>query len=83
MDAYMNFEYTGAMTRSFIDVLTESQEQPQENQDSNNANNTTKEMSWKLLIEKMRTYLKSRNFDQVPQLTCGKKIDMSKINVNF
>jgi hypothetical protein len=68
MDAYINFEYTGAMTRSFIDVLTRHQE---------------KDMSWKSLLENMRSYLKSRNFEQVPQLTSGKKNDMSKTNVNL
>ena len=68
MDAYINFEYTGAMTRSFIDTLTRYQEE---------------DMSWKSLLENMRSSLKSRNFEQVPQLTSGKKIDMSKTNVNL
>ena len=71
MDAYINFEYTGAMTRSFIDALT-----PHQDQDG-------QDITWKSLLESMRTSLKSGNFEQVPQLTSGKKTDMNKVNVNL
>ena len=68
MDTYINFEYTGAMTRTFISALTQHSEE---------------DMSWKSLIENMRSSLKSGNFEQVPQLTSGKKTDMSKASVNL
>lgn len=71
MDAYINFESTGAMTRSFIDALT-----PHQDQDG-------QDITWKSLLESMRTSLKSGNFEQVPQLTSGKKTDMNKVNVNL
>ena len=77
MDAYINFAYTGAMTRSFIDALT------QHDSDNNNNTDTQDEMTWKSLLESMRTILKSGNFEQVPQLTSGKKTDMNKVNVNL
>jgi hypothetical protein len=77
MDAYINFAYTGAMTRSFIDALT------QHDSDNNNNTDTQDEMTWKSLLERMRTILKSGNFEQVPQLTSGKKTDMNKVNVNL
>ena len=75
MDAYINFAYTGAMTRSFIDALTQH--------DIDNNTDTQDEMTWKSLLESMRTTLKSGNFEQVPQLTGGKKTDMNKVNVNL
>ena len=77
MDAYINFAYTGAMTRSFIDALT------QHDSGNNNNTDTQDEMTWKSLLERMRTTLKSGNFEQVPQLTSGKKTDMNKVNVNL
>ena len=77
MDAYINFAYTGAMTRSFIDALT------QHDSGNNNNTDTQDEMTWKSLLERMRTILKSGNFEQVPQLTSGKKTDMNKVNVNL
>ena len=76
MDAYINFEYTGAMTRSFIDALTHHQDQDGQDQDG-------QDITWKSLLESMRTSLKSGNFEQVPQLTSGKKTDMNKVNVNL
>lgn len=75
MDVYINFEYTGAMTRSFIDALTHHQNQDQ--------NQGTQDITWKSLVEKMRTNLKTRNFEQVPQLTSGKKTDTDNVSVNL
>jgi len=60
MDAYINANYNGAMTWAFVDVL------------SKNNNN---KLSWKLLIEQIRTTLQTGNFDQLPQLTSGVKSD--------
>lgn len=75
MDAYINFEYTGAMTRSFIDALTRHKTQDQDQ--------GTQEITWKSLVERMRTNLKTRNFEQVPQLTSGKKTNMDNVSVNL
>jgi hypothetical protein len=64
------------MTRSFINVLTQQQQEQEQEQEQDTVNNTTDEMTWSSMIEKMRTYIKDRNFDQVPQLTGGRKIDV-------
>jgi len=63
MDAYINANYNGAMTWAFVDVL------------SKNNNN---KLSWKLLIEQIRTTLQTGNFDQLPQLTSGVKSDYAE-----
>ncbi|MBA42506.1 MAG: hypothetical protein CMF62_00665 [Magnetococcales bacterium] len=52
-DAFLYFEYQGAMTSSFLKCYDK------------NKHLTT-------LLKDMRDYLKKNNFEQVPQLTCGK-----------
>jgi hypothetical protein len=74
MDAYINNAYAGAMTRTFIDVLT--------NVDMNNSL-LGQGLSWNVFINEIRTMLRLRNFQQIPQLTCGNKIDFTVKPVVF
>ena len=74
MDAYINNTYAGAMTRTFIDVLT--------NVDMNNSL-LGQGLSWNVFINEIRTMLRLRNFQQIPQLTCGNKIDFTVKPVVF
>jgi len=71
MDAYISNEYTGAMTRTFIDVLTKY------------STTSTSNIQWDVFIEELRSMLQTRRFEQVPQLTCGNKTDFTTKSVEF
>jgi hypothetical protein len=59
-DAYINSEYQGAMTWSFLDTV-----------------NKNPNLTWKDLITTMRSSLKTSKYQQIPQLSSGKKIDLT------
>ena len=74
MDVYIGNEYTGAMTRTFIDVLSKH---------DTSSSSSSSSIHWNVFIEELRTMLRARNFNQVPQLTCGNKTDFTSKNVEF
>ena len=63
MDAYINKAYNGAMTWALVNVLSNEK--------------SISRLDWKSFVDKIRSTLQTRNFDQVPQLTCGLKTDFT------
>lgn len=70
-DAYVNYnnvnEYAGAMTTCFLLAMKEFKN----------------DVPLKQLLESMRTLLKENNFPQIPQLSCGREIDIKKENLQL
>jgi len=63
MDAYLDNRFNGALSWAFVDTIE---------QDKN------KELTWKTLIEIIHQKLSSKGFSQLPQLTSGKKLDITQ-----
>jgi hypothetical protein len=61
VDSKFNGRANGAMTWALLDILN---------------NNTNEIISWRELIKSMRDLLKSNGFEQLPQLSSGKPIDI-------
>ena len=50
------------------------------------ANNLLKEndkITWKSGVEGIRNKLKAGNFNQVPQITCGKQMDLNSVVIKL
>jgi hypothetical protein len=63
-DAIIDNKNSGALTWSFLDVLT--------------GFNSSKNISWRNLLLSMREKLKSKGFTQIPQLSSGKFINVDE-----
>jgi len=61
-DAYINNKYNGALTWSYLEVLT--------------ANSIT--ITWRELIKTMRDKLKSNKYSQIPQFSCGQPTNIDE-----
>jgi hypothetical protein len=61
VDSKFNGRANGAMTWALLDILN---------------NNTNEIISWRELIKSMRDLLKNNGFEQLPQLSSGKPIDI-------
>jgi hypothetical protein len=83
IDAYIGNEYTGAMTRTFIDVLTKYNVSNTSNTISTSNTSNTSNIQWSVFVEELRSMLQKGRFAQVPQLTCGNKTDFTSKNVVF
>ena len=59
-DAYINSNFQGAMTWSFLDTV-----------------NKNPNLTWRDLITTMRSSLKVSKYQQIPQLSSGKKLDLN------
>jgi hypothetical protein len=61
-DAYINNKYNGALTRSYLEALTH--------------NSTI--LTWRKLVKTMRDYLKSNQYSQIPQFSCGQPTNIDE-----
>ena len=62
-DAWINRDWAGAMTASFLETMKK-------------LNNQT---TCQNLLNGMRDYLKTKNYKQVPQICCARKIDTNTV----
>ena len=67
-DAYLNKKYQGAMTWSFLSVIS-----------SQTTTTALTSLTWRDLLIKMRDQLKTSEFEQLPQLSSGKLIDINSL----
>lgn len=61
-DAYINNKYNGALTWSFLQVLKQS----------------IPNITWGNLVKTMRDTLKSNNYSQIPQFSCGQATNIDE-----
>jgi hypothetical protein len=61
-DAYINNKYNGALTWSYLKTLTTS----------------ATILTWRKLVQTMRDNLKSNDFSQIPQLSCGQSANIDE-----
>jgi len=64
-DSVFNDRANGAMTWAFLESLNQRTNKP------NNTNNTNKSLTWRQLVQQMRTLLKTNGYDQIPQFSTG------------
>lgn len=67
-DAYLNKKYQGAMTWSFLSVLS-----------SQTTTTNVSSLTWRDLLIKMRDQLKTSEFEQLPQLSSGQLMDINSL----
>ena len=62
-DAYINNRFNGALTRSYLNVLQ---------------SNSTTNITWRNLVKMIRDTLKSNDYSQIPQFSCGQSTNIDE-----